>query len=518
MTAVSTSAVALPEFSRSQWSWHLGALAIVAVLVLALFRFEVSDAVQVWWNYPTYSHCFLILPISAWLVWRIRPQLAQLTPVLAPKALFAVPFILLIWLAGNFGTMNEVRQFAVISLLVIVIFALLGPRIFRAVLFPVLYLFFLVPFGQYLIPPMQQFATAFTDAGLSLLGVPHYTEGTTIELANGRFEIAEACAGLRFLIATVALGVLFAHMTYRRWHKIALFMIACIVVPLIGNGLRCLGIIELAHMTNNQLAVGADHLIYGWIFNTAILLVLMVVGLRFRDEIVEVDPARASPVGAESSRIWIISTAVACVLAVAVGPVFAVWHEVKPIEMNPNIVTGQLGLDGWTDKAPGTWRPIYGADALWITKFNPSSLASGESIDVAVAYYARNRVSRSLVATTNRLWDSGIWRQVDARNLSTHIGRDTVQVKESVITSGPEQRLIWWTYWMDGTFTTSSMTIKLLQLKTVFTGNEAAALIAFSTPIDGAIEDARARLHAGLAGLSGRESRALAVSRSGNSP
>ena len=186
--------------------------------------------------------------------------------------------------------------------------------------------------------------------------------------------------------------------------------------------------------------------------------------------------------------------------------------------MNPNIVTGRLGLEAWTDKTTENWRPIYGADAILMTKFGPASLANGESIDAAVAYYARNRVSRSIVSTTNRLWDPGIWHQVDGNDLSTHVGRDSVHMKEIVITSGPEQRLIWWTYWMDGTFTTSSMTIKLLQLKTAFVGNEAAALIAFSTPIDGAIEDARARLHAGLAGLSAKESRALAVSRNGSNP
>ena len=517
MTTVSTSACAVPGLSRSRWSWHLAALAIVAAAVLVLFRFDVSEAVQVWWIYPTYSHCFLILPISAWLVWGLRDQLAELTPVLAPKALIAVPFILVIWLAGNFGTMNEVRQFAVVSLLEVVIFVLLGPKIFSAVLFPALYLFFLVPFGQYLVPPMQQFATGFTDAGLSLLGVPHFTEGTTIELANGRFEIAEACAGLRFLIATVALGALFAHIAYRRWHKIALFMIACVIIPLIGNGLRCLGIIELAHLTNNQLAVGADHLIYGWIFNTLILLVLMIIGLRFRDQIVEGYHASANQGDAEFSRKWLLSTALATVLAVAVGPAFAAWHEVKPLEMNPNVVTGRFGLDGWTDNLSGTWRPIYGADVLQMTRFKPASPAGGELIDVAVAYYARNRAGRSLVATTNRLWDPGIWRQVDGRDLTTHIGRDSVQVREAVITSGSEQRLVWWTYWMDETFTTSSTMIKLLQLQTAFTGNEAAALIAFSTPIDGAIEDARARLHAGLSGLSAKQSGALAVSRSGNS-
>src|SRR2546423_2665225 len=111
---------------------------------------------------------------------------------------------------------------------------------------------------------MQDFATRFTDIGLMLIGVPHYTEGTTIELTNGRFEVAEACAGLRFLIATVALAVLFAHLNYQKPYKVALLLSAAIIVPLIANGLRCLGIILLAHVTNNQLAVGADHLVYGW--------------------------------------------------------------------------------------------------------------------------------------------------------------------------------------------------------------------------------------------------------------
>src|SRR2546423_12882223 len=125
---------------------------------------------------------------------------------------------------------------------------------------------------------MPDFATRFTDIGLMLIGVPHYTEGTTIELTNGRFEIAEACAGLRFLIATVALGVLFAHIAYRRWPKRMLFLIGCVVAPLIGNGFRCLGIIELAHITNNELAGGAPPPVSRRIFQTPRFLSLLVGG------------------------------------------------------------------------------------------------------------------------------------------------------------------------------------------------------------------------------------------------
>src|SRR6185312_712364 len=99
------------------------------------------------------------------------------------------------------------------------------------------------------------------------------------------FEIAEACAGLRFMIATVALGVIFAYISFRKWYKIALFMLSCVIIPLVGNGLRVVGIIVLAHYTNNRYGAGADHVLYGWGFNIAILLVLFFIGSFFRDPI-----------------------------------------------------------------------------------------------------------------------------------------------------------------------------------------------------------------------------------------
>ena len=154
---------------------------------------------------------------------------------------------------GELAAINEVQQYAVVGIMQALIIALLGINVVRVIWFPVLYLLFLVPTGEYLIVPMQQFATHFVDVSLNLLGIPHYTEGTIFELTNGRFEIAEACAGLRFLIATVTLGVLFSYMMFRKIYKIALFLIACVAVPLIGNGLRCVGIILLAHFTNNRI-------------------------------------------------------------------------------------------------------------------------------------------------------------------------------------------------------------------------------------------------------------------------
>jgi exosortase len=181
----------VPLSSRSQelsdrWGWHLSVLVILICLILANFRYEAISAIEVWWVYDTYSHCFLILPISAWLVWQKRDELKTLPPSICRIAVLGIPPLLLVWFLGKLTTINEVRQFAVVGLIEVAILMTVGTQIYRALLFPSLYLFFLVPFGQYFIPPMQEFAAWFTDVGLLLLKVPHFTEGTLIELPSSR--------------------------------------------------------------------------------------------------------------------------------------------------------------------------------------------------------------------------------------------------------------------------------------------------------------------------------------------
>src|SRR4029077_461187 len=104
-----------------------------------------------------------------------------------------------------------------------------------------------------------------------------------IDVPAGKFVVAEACAGLRFLIASVAFGVFFAVITYRsRWRRIA-FIGLSVVVPIIANGARAFGIIYAAEIVGSPAAVMADHVIYGWGFFSAILVLLTLLGRSFAD-------------------------------------------------------------------------------------------------------------------------------------------------------------------------------------------------------------------------------------------
>ncbi len=498
---MSTAAVSWAEQPATKtWLPNLIGLGVLVVAILVLFREPIVAAVQVWWIYPAYSHCFLILPISLWLVWEKRQELAASVPTVTLAPLLVLPAILVLWAFSELAAINEGRQLAVVGFLQLAIWGMIGTRLYLRLLFPALYLFFLVPMGEYLIMPLQHITTQIADIGLSLLGVPHFTEGTVIELTNGRYEIAEACAGLRFLTATIALGTLYAYLSFRRWYKAALFLIACVVIPIASNGLRVLGTILLAHATNNRIGAGADHIIYGWGFNVAILLALMFIGSLFRDK-VDDDTSGRDEAGTSRSALTAISATVLVFLgAFGVGPALAAWHYGAPMESNVTVLLRPLVVQGFSvGPAERLWHPNYlGADqelALTLNRLRDPPIA------VYVEYYRSTRPGHSLITHLNNDWDANVWHSLEASRASAQLGNETLRLQETVISSPAESRLIWTTYWVAGRLTASALSVKLWQAASALQGNQGEALIAVSTPIDGDADAARTRLASALRNL-----------------
>ena len=247
-------------------AWTASALALTAFVLLfgLLFLPEVVGAYRVWVDSRTYNHAFLVLPIAGYMIWSRRAWLAGITPRLEPRALLLLPPLSLAWLAASTLGVLEGRQFIVMTMLQIVLFSTLGPTIYRRLLGPLLYLYFLVPSGEFLVPYLQDFTAHWATLALRWAGVPVYSDGIFIEVPAGKFVVAEACAGLRFLIASVAFGLFFALIMYSTFWKRAAFVVLSILVPIAANVLRVFGIIFLAEIEGSAAAVEADHVTYGW--------------------------------------------------------------------------------------------------------------------------------------------------------------------------------------------------------------------------------------------------------------
>ncbi len=273
----------------------LATLGIGLLALVAIFWPEARAAVRVWTESTAFGHCFLVAPIAAFLAWENRDAVRGMTPrpAFAP-ALLGLPLAAAWFAAERLGIM-EGRQLVALSFVELLFLVVLGWRLFFALSGPLLYLYFAVPFGAFVTPALQSFTAWFIDAGLTLLGIPHFITDMVIEVTSGTFFVAEACAGLRFLIASVAFGVFFALLNYRSPGRRAAFIAVSIIVPIVANGFRALGIVVLGQVLGSAQAAAADHLIYGWVFFSFVMLLLVVAGLPFREPPAGPPPARLTP-------------------------------------------------------------------------------------------------------------------------------------------------------------------------------------------------------------------------------
>jgi len=296
-------------------------LAIGLVAFGLLFHVEITSAIRTWTISTAYNHCFLIIPIALFLIWDRRPALRGLTAAPIPiVALLTLP-LGVVWLAAERLGIMEGRQLAALSMLEVLFLAMLGWRLWYALLGPLLYLYFLVPFGEFLTPELQDITTWFTRHGLDILGIPAYIDGYIIEIPEGTFLVAEACAGLRFLIASIAFGVLYSLLMYRDATRRILFIAASIILPIIANGIRAMGIVVLGHILGSAEAAATDHVLYGWIFFSIVILILIALGLPFRQD-EQPEKTTASPMTADPRVTRTGLTAGLAVSALAaVGPV-----------------------------------------------------------------------------------------------------------------------------------------------------------------------------------------------------
>ncbi|MCA7121363.1 MAG: archaeosortase/exosortase family protein, partial [Acidibrevibacterium sp.] len=115
------------------------------LLALAFYR-EAEAAVATWWDSTAYNHGFLVLPIAVWLLWERRAMLAGAFARPWPLALLAAVPLAAIWFAAERLGIMEGRQLAVMALVQVLLLASLGWDFYRRLLWPALYLFFLVPF------------------------------------------------------------------------------------------------------------------------------------------------------------------------------------------------------------------------------------------------------------------------------------------------------------------------------------------------------------------------------------
>lgn len=484
------------------WRQAAPALGLLLAWILFLYRDTAVAMVTIWWRSETFTHGFLVPPIVLWLIWRQRAALAALTP--RPMA---GPFVLaagvaFIWLMGDLVAVNAVTQLALVTLLVLSVPAVLGWQVARLIAFPLGFLFFAVPIGEFLMPQLMDWTADFTIMALRLSGVPVYREGLQFIIPSGSWSVVEACSGVRYLIASVTVGTLFAYLNYQSTQRRVLFVLVSILVPIVANWLRAYMIVMLGHYSGNTIAVGVDHLIYGWVFFGVVIMLMFVVGARWAepDKAVHIDAAKVGVDAPSFSapRLWLSTAGFATLLVL---PHMALWaidrtEGARPVSMvaPTELAEGWVAVDGSAEN----FKPAF---------INPSAevnrryVKEGRTVGMYLGYYRNQNYDRKLVTSSNVLVVSTDrqWAQVDGGRQAIELAGHSVTLRTVQLRgatggdhSNTNRLLVWQTYWINGTLTSSDYLAKVYGAlyRLIGRGDDAAVIIVYTAGEEAGGEEA----------------------------
>jgi exosortase A len=481
------------------WQPALVFIGIAALVFGIVFQREIGGAVQVWIESTAYNHCFLIIPLVGLLLWERRRVIASVSPSPTLWPLIVMPFLSGLWLIAAILDIQEARQFLLVAMFEVVVLVALGPRVFRLLLAPLLFLFFLVPSGAFLVPTLQKITAQISIAGLELLHIPVFSDGFMIEIPEGTFEIAEACAGLRFLIASIVFGCFFAVVMYQSASRRALFITLSLAVPIAANGMRALGIIVLAHLEGSAAAVEADHVLYGWFFFTLVIIILIAIGMTFAQKL-----DRRTPIGStgwSKPAAWRYAIAIPAALLLAMaGPAYAARLNALYLPSALTVAHAPLITTPWQGLSDPTvgWRPmVYDADREFLDGFEEPG--SGVVIRY-VALYRLRASGDALTKTGNRLADDKLWHITGYGREEATLGGKPTTVGSTEIVSGQLHRLVWSFYVVDGRIAAGLLETKLLRARAVLLDPEPAGVfVAISASMDDPKNPAEQQLNRFLA-------------------
>lgn len=206
-----------------------------------------------------YSHGFLIPFVCLWLVWQLRDRLKDTVVCPARYGMWVIAMGLIIHVVALSVKVDFVSALSMIMTIVGIILYLFGLRVMRVLIFPVGFLFFMIPFPDvftiFLTYKLKIMATHGAVAMVNVIGIPCVAEGARIILPDTFLEVGAPCSGIRSLISLLALGALFAYLLNISIVRRMIVFLSTIPIALLSNVIRIVLLCIVAHIYGKEAAL-----------------------------------------------------------------------------------------------------------------------------------------------------------------------------------------------------------------------------------------------------------------------
>jgi exosortase len=269
-----------------EWNRLMAAGIAAAICFLVLYQSELLGLVGRWNSDPGWSHGFVVPIISGFFVWTKWETLRQLQPKGTWLGLGMMAFGVLGQVLFRATGTVQMSDLSIVVLLYGAVLFLFGWAYLKILWLPISFLLFSMPppdsIYVALTTPMQKIAAELGIRLLPLFGAIGFREGTTIQVQEGsawvHLDVAQACSGMRMLVAFFALAVALAYSTARpMWQKV--FLAACALpIAIFCNALRVTLTGVLAATRGMEYAKGSTHETVGLLMLIPALFMQLALG------------------------------------------------------------------------------------------------------------------------------------------------------------------------------------------------------------------------------------------------
>ncbi|MDO6558269.1 exosortase [Paraglaciecola chathamensis] len=449
-------------------------LVVVSLWVLTFWQ-GIVTAIDIWIISDIFNHCLFIIPASVYFIYCKREQLSlsAINPnywvllfCLGSLALYGV---------GLSGGVQLFMHIATFTFLPFSIWFLLGNEQAKRILFPLFFIVFCIPVGEELIPTLQTITADMSVMMLQWVNVPIYRSGLYIEIPEGRFLVAEACSGISFFIASIVIGSLYAYLNMQSRIRRFSFVCISILFPIIANAIRVFGIILTGHLTNMEHAVGADHLIYGWVFFSLVIICLIGLGELIREKSSELKPetSLATPF-VSSNQVYIKATVTISVAMLS----FLFWYQLIQSQLAAGASPKRLkALPFMSAQVSANWSPEF---VDYFDKNASRFMFESKAVDLYAVWYPKGR--GELVSFANRMYLEDSWTLESAYSVLIN-SENEINVEQIVNARGV--RLLGYWYFVDGEIFSNKNHAKLYEIYKIMLGQHyGSGLVMVSAEIE----------------------------------
>ena len=475
---------------RSEWLYVGSSAGIVLMLLLLMYQQTVMYLIGLWNKIEIgeYAHGYVVLVISGYLLFDSRQKLINQMPRAEYRAIALVVTMSMVWLLAALVDVQVLQAASLLLLIFASLWTVLGNQIMKVIAFPILFISFAIPVWSPLSPLLQDITADVVYSVIRLLAVPAARQDNVIVLPAGNLSIEEACSGLRYLLAALTLGTLYAYMYYSGWRSRLTVVIVSAGAAVLSNIIRVFVVVYLGYATDMQHPLVNDHLSLGWYLFAGMVVILMLVDAK-ANKTGTVSAINKPKVGREARAInsknrlanQAILLVVVCLMASA-API--IQNKVNHRDVDESMIAvPELPeeANGWLITRPDNdnWMPEYHG-AVNLKQYY---IKNGNKVALYVGYYPYQKQGKELINELNHISARERWHTVYPKARVRNIGSQKI-LEQLLENNEKKQRLVWYWYNVAGMVTTNKYEAKILQIIGLIAGNDWAYIGAVSVEND----------------------------------